>query len=464
LGKIPFAIPFLETNMRLGFLPLIALLFVSGCGNKISSDDQDTDTGTPPPPECTDADDSECLTFEICENEACVPGDDNNDVAEAKPILWEMDVPGYLQTDDDVDYYSFTAAGGEFVRVSTEPIGTDEEMNTIVTIYDPNGKVHHVEDEHASGNVSTYDTVLYTYLHMAGTWIIAVQDVEGYGSTTSQYNVKLTETSGHTQESDSLNSPSYSFEATQAGTFWAIGVLLGEEGDEDWIEVDLPWENCPVTVEGSQYLGGTDANPTVQFHLPDGTQLNRKEGLGPDGMAFYPEVNGRQLIISTSDSNGGGGDNHWFFIFLSIGESGYAYTEESEPNDLLEEANELESTWTTNDDGDPYAYALGWGTMGWEDDEDHYWLTVDQDQYLHVWGTAGSLGSLLNAEVEVYDPTGEVIGSGTEGDDNFPDVSNLGPLDAGNYSVRVRHEEIDGSGPAWWYRLSIFQTGYTVSE
>ena len=165
-----------------------------------------------------------------------------------------------------------------------------------------------------------------------------------------------------------------------------------------------------------------------------------------------------------SDSHGGGGDAHWFFVFLSIGESGYSYTEEEEPNDALEEANEIESTWTTDDDGNPYAYALGWGTNAWEDDEDHFYVTVEQDQYLHVWGTAGSIGSLLDAEVEVFNPAGESIATGTDGDDNFPDVSNIGPLDAGNYTVRVRHEEIDGAGAAWFYRFSVYQTGYTVNE
>jgi len=442
----------------------IALLLLAGC-SKDSSDDTDTnETGDTelPEPECVE--DSGCLTFEICEESTCIEGDRNNSVEEAQTVLWDMDVAGYLQSDDDVDFYTFNASGGEFIRVSTEPIGTDEEMNTIVTIYDPNGKVHHVEDEHAAGSVSTYDTVLYTYLPFGGAWTIAVQDVEGYGSTSSQYNVKVTETSGYTRETDSMLTPGYSFEATKANTFWAVGVLLKEEGDQDWIEVDLPWDNCPVYVQGSQYIGGTDANPTVEFYLPDGTQLNRKEGLGPEGSAMYPEVDGKKLLIAASDSHGGGGDAHWFFVFLSIGESGYSYTEEEEPNDALEEANEIESTWTTDDDGNPYAYALGWGTNAWEDDEDHFYVTVEQDQYLHVWGTAGSIGSLLDAEVEVFNPAGESIATGTDGDDNFPDVSNIGPLDAGNYTVRVRHEEIDGAGAAWFYRFSVYQTGYTVNE
>jgi len=450
--------------MLFRFLPLLLLTIGTSCGK--STADKGTETGdtAPPEPECSTEDSSECLSFEICDQGECVVGDENNDVTEAQAILWDSDVPGVLQNDDDVDYFSFTAAGGEFVRVSTENIGTDESMNTIVTVYDPNGKVHQIEDEHAAGSVSNYDTVLYTYLHMPGTWLIAIQDVEGAGSTTAQYYVKLSETGGKTKESDSLLNPGYSFEATKAKTFWAVGVLLEENGDADWIEIDLPWENCPVFVQGSNYVGGTDATATVEFYLPDGTQLNRKEGLGPAGIAMYPEVNGKKLIVSAKDANDRGGDNHWFFVFLSIGEGGYSYTQETEPNDEMTDANLLDSTWTTNDDGSPYAYATGWGTLEWEDDEDHFYVNVEQDQYLHVWGTAGSVGSLLNAEVEVYDPNGQPLDSGTEGDDNFPDLSNIGPLDAGNYALRVRHEEVDGAGLAWFYRLTVFQTGYTVSE
>ena len=52
------------------------------------------------------------------------------------------------------------------------------------------------------------------------------------------------------------------------------------------------------------------------------------------------EVNGKTLYIAASDSHGGGGENHRFFVFLSIGEGGYSYTQEEEPNDSAEEATE----------------------------------------------------------------------------------------------------------------------------
>ena len=447
--------------MRTTVNAVISLILFFGCSK--TSDDSSVETGDTqaPPPECLE--DAQCTDTQICDEETCVAGDRNNSVEEAKSILWEMDNLGTLETAGDVDYYAFVASGGEFVRVSTEPLVEGTAMNTVVTLYDPNGKVHHVEDEHAAGSVSTYDTVLYAYLHMGGTWIAAVEDVEGYASDESRYSLVVTETGGFTRETDSMEQPGATVEATRASTYWAVGVHLGEAEDTDWIEVELPWENCPVYLAGSQTVVGTDANPTVELYDTEGNRLGRKEGLGPDGTAMYPEVNGKTLYIAASDSHGGGGENHWFFVFLSIGEGGYSYTQEEEPNDSAEEATELDTTWTTDDNGTPYGYATGWGTLNWEDDVDAFYVTVEQDQYLHIWGTSDALGSLLDSEVEVIGPDGS-LQSAAEGDDSFGDISNLGPLDAGNYTVRVRHENVDGAGPGWWYRFTAYQTGYTVNE
>ena len=72
----------------------------------------------------------------------------------------------------------------------------------------------------------------------------------------------------------------------------------------------------------------------------------------------------------------------------------------------------------------------------------------------------------MDADIELLGPAGESIATGTDGDDTFPDLSNIGPLDAGNYTLRVRHEnpQTDAAGMGWWYRMTIYQTGYTVNE
>ena len=142
--------------MRSSIGAIVPLFVLLGCSK--SSGDSPTETGDTeaPPPDCLE--DAQCGDNEICEEETCVAGDRNNSVEEANTILWEMDNLGALETAGDVDYYAFVASGGEFVRISTEPLVEGTEMNTVVTLYDPNGKVHHVEDEHAAAAACSSST------------------------------------------------------------------------------------------------------------------------------------------------------------------------------------------------------------------------------------------------------------------------------------------------------------------
>ncbi len=413
------------------------------------------------PPECVE--DSECDGFEICEDEECIVGDRDNSPEDATSLLWDNETSGTIQEPGDVDYFTFNADGGEFVRISTATSGS-VLTDTIVTLYTPSGKVHQVEDEHAAGSVLDNDTLLYAYLPESGAWFLAVEDINGAGSTNADYVVSVIEVGGASSETDSMESPAYTFDATQANSYWAIGVVLEEDGDNDWIEVGLPWDNCPIYIYGSTYTAGTDANPTVELFNAEGERLARKEGLGPDGSVVYPEVSGGKIYIAASDSHEGGGDSHWFFVYFAIGDSGSSYDQESEPNDTTEEANELEVNWTTATDGNVYGYAKGWGEMNWSDDEDWFWFQGKADHYLQLWGSSTNIGSSLGPEVTVYDPDGIEISTGSG--DSFPDANNVGPTTDGNYAIRIRNPapQEGEEGPEWYYQFTGYLTDYTVSE
>ena len=163
------------------------------------------------------------------------PRNPSHSTEEAETLLWGDETTGFLQTPDDEDFYSFEAEGGEFIRITTAHIGDDEDMNTILTLYSPIGKVQQEEDEYGAGSVTTYDSIINAYLPTAGTWVVRVQDVEGGGSSTAEYELVLDEYNAHTSEEDSLESPSYTVEVSGSGSFWAVGVLLEEEGDVDYI-------------------------------------------------------------------------------------------------------------------------------------------------------------------------------------------------------------------------------------
>lgn len=435
---------------------LCALLFACK-----GSDDGDNPTDDSEPTEDTTcAGDTECLGWQICEAEACVDGDRNNSLAEAEPLLWETAASGLVQTDGDVDYYSFTAEGGEFIRVTTEPKG-DEELNTLVSLFSPAGKLHAREDEHPAGDVNTYDTVLYAYLPTAGTWTLMVEDVAGASDSDFAYELVLQEYGGSTDETDSFDDPSYDRDPLETGYIYSVGFVLEEEGDVDWMEFDLPYEDCPLTFYGLDFMTGSDADVALEVYLSDGTRLLRKEGLGPDGDAMYFEVDGRRVVVGVGDARGGGGENSWGFVFVQPGERGYPYEHEEEPNNRDDDANALEVAWSTTDSG-MLGTSLAWGVMDEQADEDWFSVEVDDGYYLSVVGTADSLGSLMDGAVAVFDADGDLVGEATTGSDDFPDTYNLGPLDGGVYHVQV-FDELGDWGQDHYYRVTVYQHDYEVA-
>ncbi|MCB9765786.1 MAG: hypothetical protein H6739_38785 [Alphaproteobacteria bacterium] len=440
---------------------LVPIALATGACNG-DKDETTDDSGDPPIETC--ADDDACAEWEICEPDGCITGDRNNSLDEAEAILWDQEIRGVLQQDGDQDYYSFQAEGGEFIRISTQHVPEEREgMDTVVSLYSPTGKLHMQEDDHAVGPVSTYDTVLYAYLPDAGTWTIVVEDLAGVGETTHAYELLLRETGGHTRETDAIDDASYDLDVDRAGTIWAVGVALEETGDADYIQLNLPWEECPIYVRGSQFTSGTDAVATVDLYDADGVHLMHKEGLGPEGSGAYFEVNGGEAVLEVSDAQGGGGDDYWTFVYISVDERGYSWPSENEDNGLPEYADVMSVEWETNEWG-TYGVGLTWGTIDPFGDEDWYEIEVDDGYYLTIRGSSDDLGSYLDGYVTVYDSALNVVASADDGSDDFPDLYNLGPLDAGTYYVLVTSVESTAEGLDQYYRMSVAQSDYQLAE
>jgi len=448
------------------------VLVAAGCNGKATTgDDTDaattTDDTTPystSSSEC--AEDEDCSGWQICDDAVCVSGDRNNDFEEAESVLWETGTTGYLQSNDDVDYYAFGADGGEWIRVTTEPLGS-EDMNTVVSLYDPNGKLHHIEDDFPTGPVSTYDTVLYAYLPTAGTWLLAVEDLDGASGSDFSYELVVQETGAHTSESDSFDDPASSVTAESSATIWTVGVLLEEVGDVDYINLDLPYEDCPVLIYGAAYDGGTDAVATVELYTPEQQRLLRKEGLGPEGIAQHYGVSGGRAVIAATDASGQGGDDHWFFVYILIGEPG-AYPRETEPNDYDVEASPLPAFDAYTSSSGDYLATTIWGDIESSYDEDWYRVEVDAEadgRRLHVFGSSGRYGSLMTPRVEVFDEWGAPLEGDTfiDDGDNFPDLANLGPVSEGSvYFIRVT-DEYGSYGLDHTYRISPYLAEFEYS-
>lgn len=415
------------------------------------------DDSTPPVDDTCETDD-DCSSTSICEDSDCVTGDRNNAIDEAESILWDNPVEGTLQQDDDQDFFRFTAEGGEYIRVQT--IVENEELDTIVSLYTPAGKLHAQENDHALGSVLTYDTVLYAYLPEPGDYTLLVESLDGAGGTSFDYELEMTEFNNYTVETDSRSSPGETI-ATESGYFYAVGYVLEEEGDVDYVQLDLPYDDCPVLVTGGAYATNSDVTAEIELYNSDADLLLRKTEPVPGDEAFYFEVDDGQAVIAISDALGGGSASHWGFVFVRIYDQGYHYPYETEPNDVQGESNGMEFTWESNGEGQ-LGTALVWGVMDSDDDEDWFHIDIDEGNYLYVNGTADSFGSLIDAETALYDEDGELVAGGdsTGQDDLFSDIGQIGPLEAGRYAIQVTDAN-GGEGPSTYYRFTAFQSDYS---
>ncbi len=472
--------------MRLVVLSLLAL---TACppGDEITDPGTKPDeTGDTQPIDDGCENDEACEDWEICESGACIDGD-RDSFAGPTTITWDDELLGYLNPEEDWDYYAITVEGGEFARIATRPTGSgdgeteaSEEMDTVVATYDMDGNLLSWEDDYPTGgSVSGSDSIVYTYFPEAGTYIISVMDYtsafdsdEKKGGPDFSYVLSIQEYSGPPDEDDSFTTPGADREVKE-GYLYPIPVLLEEEGDSDWIELSLPYADCPVVLRGSAHLDGTDAEPRVRLYSAEQDMLLDLDELGTNGVGLYPDVDGGKAVIEALDDNGAGGDNHWFFVIASIYEQGYStsaegqeidYQLDGEPNDALEEAQLLGQTDLESSSGGQYTAAYVWGTQDSEGDEDWYAIHATAGHYLNVWGTADYNGSLMDPAIDVYDATGTLLADWYDGYDDAPDLENLPVETTGTHYIRVYDETGAAPGGApYFYRFSIFVSDFEAS-
>ena len=474
-------------------LPLWMIVFASaGCTSKDQStadpvdteydpgDSDDTDSG-----ECQSDDD--CSNWQICEDGVCVDGDRNNSVDEAESLLWEDPVTGYINPAEDVDYYTFTAEGGEYIRASTTTEEEEEdskvEWDTVLVIRDTSGKILAYSDDYPTGStVGGYDSIVYAYIAEAGEYTISVEDVgswdgaEGYGSSSYSYELFLEEWSTHTDENDSAESPSYEFAPDSDNTWYAIGVHLEEAGDTDYIKLTYPWDNAGLVIDGIEDLGGSDANPLVRIYDEDGNLLSEKEETGPEGPVFYPAMTAGNYLIEVTDADGNGGDDIWTFLFVYLHSEDSAYDSEAENNDDPTFANEIELTDLENSSGNKFSRGYKQGFVDTSDDED--WLSFEapadyEEAYVVACMNSSIWGSTAAPTIELYDSSGTLLldendeDASVAGDPDSKPNANIenAPATPGDthYLRVVAPEDAEGSASEWW-RINIYVASFAVSS
>lgn len=459
--------------MRLAHL----LFLLAGCtGDTPPGSDKGGDEGEgegeTDTPEC--AEDTDCSATQICEDEECQDGDRNNGASEADAIVWEEAVEGEINPAGDADFYSFVAAGGEFVRIQTvlgEAADTDAaDYDTTITLRDPAGKVvASVADYPTGSKVSTYDAILYAYLATGGTYTIEVEDVGTFndsrdplGTDDYDYTLTLTETSSHTRETDSFDDPNMDVDIAGANTLYAVGVALESEGDSDWVDLSFPYGQAGVYVLGAADLGGSDATPEVRLYERDGTLLTDLDRVGEGRYAMYPAMEDSHYTLELTDATGGGGVNYWYFVFLLAEDEGDAYEVEEEPNETADDATELAQYLTTTSDDRDYTYARVQGALEAEGDVDTFLFEGMDDGYVIACLNSSVYGGLVAPSMEIYDADGALVAS-AEGDPRASSRTTLienAPVGDEDYTLVLRGADGDLYGPGAWYRMVLYVTTF----
>ncbi|MFT7519872.1 MAG: hypothetical protein ACI9MC_002016 [Kiritimatiellia bacterium] len=433
------------------------ILALTSCsGEQPTSDDIGTDTESEGP-ECQIDDD--CVTHSICnDSQECVIGDrdDEFDGATAIRITEEDDGPnvrqGMIHTAGDVDFYAYESAGDEWLRVFTRSDDNVEDgLDTVVSVYRSNGKLHHVMDEFGTGSVSSFDSLMNVYIPDAGTWYIKVEDVGTYnddgtprGQESFLYDLGVQEWRSITSEPDSADDQSITFEMRNGNTIYPLGVVIDEAGDVDYTSVKMPHGDAPFEIWAPSSIPGSELEARVTVTDDEGQTILVKDNIGDDGIATYFDGWNTTWNVSVSDvREGQGSQNHWTVLYFRTRTEGYGNPRESEPNNDSLTANLIETEEST-EDGVKFDRGFLQSVLGSPDDEDFFQIEGVQDGRLRVVCSSSRYGSLGDVELEVIDPDGKSLGIFSDGDDSAPDLDSLEDINRGLYTLRFF--EKDGAG------------------
>lgn len=469
---------------------LLSLGVLGGCDGdeKIDSEDdpayssEDDDDGTTTDgAACTD--DTDCGAGRICEDGTCETGDRNVTPDDAEPLRFGSTddessyVRGLLQTEDDVDWYAIEADGGEFVRIATYTDEEDPTRDTVVSLYRDNGKlITYANGYAAGGGVGDADSIVYAYLSEAGTYHVKVEDDatffgegEPSGDLDYTYDLLLTEWSGVTAEPDAPEDPRAGITVASERSWSAVGVLLEEPGDTDYIAIRHDLDGYGLYIDGNYDLSGSDADPLVRLvDASSGELYAEKASNGLNGQAFFPALPAGDYRVEVSDAAGGGGPDHWLYVYTLAVEADDRFEVETESNDTATTAFSPTPEALETDSGNPYTIARVEGLADTEGDED--WLSVRSDfddGRIVVCLNSAWYGATTSPTIELWDASGTTLL-----DDAAPDTTGSYPTTAlsnvevptGDYAVRIVHPEGAGARPSDWWRAYIYVASFEVTS
>ncbi len=449
------------------------ILGLGACGGDAAKDSVPPGGTTNPTVTTACSGDGDCDSNEICEDAACEAGDRNNDPGTATEMFFESDQPGEINPEGDIDWYAIRSEGGEFIQVGLIPNDEEGDLDSVVSVYDDAGHRIAWEDEYAGGSVGTYDSLVYAWLPVAGTYLIKVEDVTTFtgetftvGGENSAYTLQVSVISDGVSESDSLASVGSEQEIRGEGYFYTFPVILEEAGDTDYVLYELPYDDTWLYVYLADRVDSSELDPLVEVYNEEGELVVQKRSPTVDDVAIVPGTLGDRYVVSVTDLRGGGGDDYWGICFTQVSGDGEIDPRELEPNDSTDQATVIDLEDQEPDSG-VWNQGGGLGYIDTATDVDLWAFEVDSSgRYITIALLAQQYGGLLQARIELLDSTGAVMDTvdSPVGDDEY--AYNLGPYDTGTWYVRVSPvpDAVVSGGEGYFYRIVTNVSSFTFDE
>jgi hypothetical protein len=450
---------------------LISSLLFLACNRDVAPETTTTTTTT------TDegcSSDAECSSGNICEVDECVEGDRNNSPEEAETLLWDESASDVLNPAGDVDYYNFSAHGGEYIRVTTET--EFEDADTVLVLRDPTGQILTWSDDFPTGTaVTSLDSVIYAYLPYEGEYLLAVEDYfafnnpdDAYGHPSYDYSISLTDWDQFTAEPDSQGDASLTVDMDAVNLWDSVGVHIQDTEDIDWIELNYSPEGeegiSPfLYISGIIHLDGSSLSPQVRLRDQDGNVLSDFVGVGPEGVLLYPNMVEGQYWIEVKDADDRGGDAYWTFLFL-ISRDYTPYPMESESNDSIETANPVEFVILETDGGNEYKVGKAFGELGIEDTDVFSFSHDYPEGQIVLCLNSSKYGSTTSPFIQITDTDGNIVAEGTADTGEDPNFSFQEDIsETGEYFISITDDEAIGLDSDW-YQFLLYSTDFEATS
>lgn len=423
--------------------------------------------------------DSECPNGTICEEiegEAdCVDGDRNNDPTEAVNMLWEDSVTEFINPSGDVDYFTFTARGGEHVRIVTT--SEFEDADTVLVLRDETGQVLTWSDDFPTGSsVSSLDSVIYAHLPYAGEYLISVEDyyafmdpANAYGTRDYEYTLNLSMWTQATQEPNSLEEP-LDLELSGTNMWNSVGFVMDSPEDSDWLEIAYSAKDSEgndakfLSIAGMINMDGSDLTPQVRLYNANQELLAEIDHVGADGTLLYPNMTEGTYYVELVDQNGGGSVAHWTYLFL-IARANTPYPLDTGTNLSIENAQSIEMTPLQTDGGSDYAVGRQMGLMQPQDSASWYAMEHNHEGgQVIVCANSALHGSTALPLIELYDANNTLLSEATCDPDSDPNLAIvLDEVPLGQLYLSVSGDTVDTS-LSDWYQMLVYSTSFEASS